>query len=106
VLDMKGKPDSALLETAIASRAEIAALGRFLVTLDPGDIGRFKTPSLRHAASTAPYMHDGSVATLEEAIGLELYNRGAALNYPIVVTAEEKQDLLAFLRSLGNADDR
>ena len=105
-LDMKGKPDSALLETAIASRAEIAALGRFLVTLDPGDIGRFKTPSLRHAASTAPYMHDGSVATLEEAIGLELYNRGAALNYPIVVTAEEKQDLLAFLRSLGNADDR
>jgi cytochrome c peroxidase len=106
VIALKGKADNALLENAIATRADIAALGRFLVTLDPADIGRFKTPSLRHVATTAPYMHDGSVATLDEAIGLELYNRGAALNYPIVVTVEEKQDLVAFLHSLGGDTER
>ena len=40
----------------------------------PGDMGRFKTPSLRNIALTAPYMHDGSIETLEEV--LELYARG------------------------------
>ncbi len=100
VLELKNDPGSERLEHAIAADAAIAALGRFVVTLDPTDIGRFKTPSLRNVALTAPYMHDGSVATLDEAIGLELYSRGAALNYPIVVTVDEKQDLIAFLRSL------
>ncbi len=47
------------------------AFHAFVVTLSPADIGKFRTPSLRNVALTAPYMHDGSVATLEEAIELE-----------------------------------
>jgi cytochrome c peroxidase len=89
------------LERLIATDAQIAALGRFLVTLDPADIGKFKTPSLRNVALTAPYMHDGSVDTLEQAVELELYSRGAVA-YPIVLTTAEKKDLVEFLGALSS----
>ena len=42
--------------------------GLYEVTHDPQDVGKFKAPTLRNIAVTAPYMHDGSVATLEDAI--------------------------------------
>lgn len=90
------------LDELIARNADIAALGRFLVTLDPADIGKFKTPSLRNVADTAPYMHDGGVATLAEAVELELYSRGA-VSYPIILTRGEKADLLEFLKALTGA---
>lgn len=90
------------LDELIARDADIAALGRFLVTLDPADIGKFKTPSLRNVADTAPYMHDGGVATLAEAVELELYSRGA-VTYPIILTRSEKADLLEFLKALSGA---
>jgi cytochrome c peroxidase len=83
--------------------AELAELGRFLVTRDPHDIGKFKTPSLRNVALTAPYMHNGSVATLEEAVEREIYYRGLTTNRPLIVTPSEKKDLVAFLRSLTSA---
>jgi cytochrome c peroxidase len=67
----------------IASRPDIAALGRFLVTLDPSDIGRFRTPSLRNVALTAPYMHDGSVPTLARAVEREIYYRSAEVARPV-----------------------
>jgi len=99
VVDAKaGAP--AQLEALIATDKDVAALGRFVVTLNPNDIGRFKTPSLRNVALTGPYMHDGSVATLEEAVDLELYGRGNSLAYPISLTADEQSDLIAFLRAL------
>jgi cytochrome c peroxidase len=85
-----------------ASDPQIAALGRYVVTLNPQDIGKFRTPSLRNVALTAPYMHDGSVATLAQAMDIELYYRGLALGHPILLTSEEKQDLLAFLQSLSS----
>jgi cytochrome c peroxidase len=88
------------LEQLIATDRDIAALGRFIVTLNPADIGKFKTPSLRNVALTAPYMHDGSVATLERAVELESYGRGKALNYPIPLTVGEREDLVEFLRTL------
>jgi cytochrome c peroxidase len=88
------------LERLIATDANVAALGRFIVTLNPVDIGKFRTPSLRNVALTAPYMHDGSVNTLEQAIDLELYNRGTALNYPVALTVSERADLLSFLQAL------
>jgi cytochrome c peroxidase len=91
------------LEPLIAQDAEIAALGRFLVTRDPADIGKFRTPSLRNVALTAPYMHDGSVATLEEAVERELYYRGRLQGRPLVLTPAEKADLVAFLRSLTSS---
>lgn len=88
------------LDRTIASEPDIAELGRFVVTLKPADIGLFRTPSLRNVAVTAPYMHDGSVATLDEAVDLELYYRGIESGVPIVLTATERSDLLEFLRSL------
>jgi cytochrome c peroxidase len=100
------KNDPAHLENLIATDKEVAALGRFIVTLNPADIGLFKTPSLRDVALTAPYMHDGSVATLKEAVELGLYGRGNSLAYPIALTATEKSDLIAFLQALTGPSAR
>ena len=80
--------------------------GRFAVSGKAADHGAFKTPTLREIAQTAPYMHDGSLATLEEVI--EFYDRGGNPNAyldpelrPLRLTAEEKQALAAFLRALS-----
>jgi cytochrome c peroxidase len=68
--------------------------------------GRFKTPTLREVSRTAPYMHDGSLATLEEVI--EYYDRGGNQNpgldpelRPLRLTTAEKQSLAVFLRGLN-----
>ena len=53
-------------------------VGRFAVTKDPRDWGVFKTPTLREIEHTAPYMHDGSLKTLEEVV--EFYNKGGIPN--------------------------
>jgi cytochrome c peroxidase len=84
--------------------ADVAALGRFLVTLDPKDIGKFRTPSLRNVSRTAPYMHDGSVETLGQAVDIELYYRGLDLGYPIILSNIEERALLAFLRALSTPE--
>jgi len=70
----------------------------------------FKTPTLRDVARRAPYMHDGSVATLEQVI--ELYDRGGIAResrsgfvMPLGLSHEEKADLLAFLRTLDGASE-
>jgi cytochrome c peroxidase len=98
VIDAASNPRR--LEELVATRADIAALGRFVVTREPTDIGKFRTPSLRNVALTAPYMHDGSVKTLEDAVDAELYNRTTALSYPIALTVSERQDVVEFLKSL------
>jgi cytochrome c peroxidase len=79
--------------------------GRETVTRDPADRGRFRTPSLRDVELTAPYMHDGSVRTLEEVV--EFYDRGGGQNpsldhriRPLGLTPQERADLVAFLRAL------
>jgi cytochrome c peroxidase len=80
--------------------------GRFAVTGKEADRGAFKTPTLREVARTAPYVHDGSLATLEDVV--EYYSRGGNRNphldaelRPLQLTAEEKQALVAFLRALS-----
>ena len=80
--------------------------GRFAVTNEGEDHGAFKTPTLREVARTPPYMHDGSITTLEEVI--EFYDRGGNANpyldpelSPLNLTAAEKRALLAFLRALS-----
>lgn len=88
------------LDHLISEDPDIAALGRFVVTKDPKDIGLFKTPSLRNVALTAPYMHDGSVNSLSEAIDDEIYYRGVEADRPLILTPEEKLELVAFLNSL------
>jgi cytochrome c peroxidase len=87
------------LNALVATDRDIAALGRFVVTLAPKDIGSFKTPSLRNVALLGPYMHDGSIAELARAIEFELYSR-TEQNYPLVLTEDERADLLQFLEAL------
>ncbi len=81
-------------------------LGRHNVTRVVEDRGAFKTPTLREIEHTAPYMHDGSFKTLEEVV--EHYDKGGIKNphldqrlKPLRLTAEEKQDIVAFLRALS-----
>ena len=88
------------LDHRVISDQEISELGRFAVTLDPQDIARFHTPSLRNVERTAPYMHDGSVATLEEAVELEIYYRGIESNRALILTPQERAELVEFLRAL------
>ncbi len=86
--------------------------GLMALTSRPEDMGKFRTPPLRNVAVTAPFMHDGSVATLSEVI--DLFAAGgrarmqngvpSPLQSPLVqgfaITPEEKADLLAFLEAL------
>jgi len=78
--------------------------GRQQVTGRVGDLGKFKVPGLRNIAATAPYMHDGSLRTLEAVI--EQYDAGGRgdpstdpLIKPMALTSDEKADLLEFLHS-------
>ncbi len=91
------------MDKLILSQPDVAALGRFVVTKKPADIGKFRTPSLRNVALTPPYMHDGSIATLEEVVDHELYYRGIAANRPLILAPQEKADLVTFLKSLTSA---
>lgn len=90
----------ASLGSAVGSNKQLASLGRFLVSHRAEDVGAFRTPSLRNVAMTAPYMHDGSISTLEAAVDTEIYYRGLATGRPISLTLEERADLVAFLKSL------
>ncbi len=84
-------------------------IGLYEITLDPADRWKYKTPSLRNVALTAPYMHDGSLATLEAVI--DYYDRGGIPNEgldprirPLGLTEGEKRALVAFLESLTGAN--
>ncbi len=79
--------------------------GRFEVTGREKDRGAFKTPTLRNVALTAPYMHDGSLATLEEVV--DFYDRGGEPHRnldpemrPLSLSERDRRDLVAFLRAL------
>jgi cytochrome c peroxidase len=68
--------------------------------------GKFKVPTLREVARTAPYMHDGSLATLDDVVNY--YDKGANLNpgldeeiRPLKLTSDEKKSLVAFLQTLS-----
>ncbi len=79
--------------------------GRFRLTELESDRARFKVPTLRNVALTAPYMHDGSIQTLEAVIahynsGGEAHPNKSVLVHPLGLTAGEQADLVAFLRSL------
>lgn len=79
-------------------------LGRYVVTKEEKDKGAFKTPTVRNVALSAPYMHDGSLATLEEVV--EHYNKGGTPNKwlsnkipALKLTPQEKIDLVEFMRA-------
>jgi cytochrome c peroxidase len=94
-------------------RRNLADRGRFDVTGDSTDLGKFKVPGLRNVALTAPYMHNGMFRTLEEVIDFYdspnqfvpgAFNRDSLLNEPLHLSPEEKSDLKEFLEAL--TDDR
>ena len=104
VVDRALAVEPQLLGSVIQSDPDVAALGRLLVTRNPRDIGAFRTPSLRNVSRTAPYMHDGSIPTLQDAIRHELYysaaDRGANFSH------DELEALVAFLQSLTDSVNR
>lgn len=80
--------------------------GRFVVTKVAGDWAAFKTPTLREIARTAPYMHDGSLKTLEEVV--DFYDKGGIANKnlderlkPLKLSDVEKKDLVEFMKALS-----
>jgi cytochrome c peroxidase len=90
---------------------EPADLGRHEVTLDPADVWKFRTPTLRNVGLTAPYMHDGSLRTLVDVV--KFYDRGGhqhpgidARIRPLELSEPEIAALVAFLESLtGDSTD-
>ena len=102
------------MNNGLDTDGNIADNGREKKTEDPADIGKFKVVSLRNIALTAPYMHDGRFKTLEEVV--EHYNsqiQASATLDPaleqtrdkgLMLSAQDKADLVAFLRTLTDKD--
>ncbi|MBD3160557.1 MAG: cytochrome-c peroxidase [Candidatus Latescibacteria bacterium] len=99
------------VDVEVLSDARTSELGRFAVTRTFDDLGAFKTPTLRNVAVTAPYMHDGSLATLEDVV--VHYNNGGVTPEddpvndflsggirPLALSDEEVADLVAFMEAL------
>lgn len=103
------------MNNGLDADGEFTDIGRESVTGNPADKGKFKVPSLRNAAVTGPYMHDGRFATLEEVV--RHYNTGLkasatldpTLQYPLsegglMLSEQDISDLLAFLQTLTDDD--
>jgi cytochrome c peroxidase len=89
--------------------ASLSDKGRFNISKKTEDLGKFKTPSLRNIAITAPYMHNGMFKTLEEVV--EFYNNtrdfvknpiniDSSLAKPLGLSHQEKADLVNFMKTL------
>jgi cytochrome c peroxidase len=102
-------------DIAVLSNKKTSSLGRFAVSRELSDIGGFKTPTLRNIDLTAPYMHDGSIDTLEEVV--IFYNNGGRLETtdpepellsggirPLDLTDEQQADLVEFMKALTSAE--
>jgi len=105
------KNKGADVDVAVLADADTSHLGRFAVDDELSSMGAFKTPTLRNISVTAPYMHDGSLATLREVV--EHYNNGGVTNpddpvnaflsggiRPLNLTEQEIGDLVAFMEAL------
>jgi len=105
----EGGPSGGFFNTGLATYVA-PNRGLFERTQRPEDIGKFRPPTLRNIALTAPYMHDGSLATLEEV--LDHYAAGGKMDHPnktrilkpFRLTDGEKHDLIEFLRSLTDEE--
>ncbi|MGI9212789.1 MAG: cytochrome c peroxidase [Methylococcaceae bacterium] len=86
-----------------------ADLGYYEISQNPKDRWSYKTPTLRNISLTRPYMHDGSLATLEDVV--DFYNQGGIANEnlspsikPLGLSAEEKHSLVMFLKTLTGSN--
>ncbi|MFQ5507278.1 MAG: cytochrome-c peroxidase [Planctomycetota bacterium] len=103
--------DEKLHNTGVGVRDGKPEAGRFAISGEDTDRGRFKTPTLRGLAQTAPYMHDGSLRSLRDVV--HFYRRGGNENRwldpairPLALSDEEVSQLVAFLEALSPADIR
>lgn len=108
---LKSQKQGKDLDVEVLSNKESSELGRFAVTNDITDMGAFKTSTLRNIEKTFPYMHDGSLPTLETVV--IFYNEGGRLTpqdpeskfldggiRPLNLSEQQQQDLVAFLKAL------
>jgi cytochrome c peroxidase len=88
---------------------ELSDAGRYEITKKEKDKGKFKTPGLRNIAVTGPYMHDGRFKTLEQVVSYyntpfmfvdDPLNIDTTFNKPLMLSQQEKKDLVAFLKTL------
>ncbi|MBI3246013.1 MAG: cytochrome-c peroxidase [Deltaproteobacteria bacterium] len=93
----------------LALKPHVSELGRFLVTKEQKDLGAFKTSGLRNVELTAPYMHDGSEATLLAVI--DFYDRGGENNpfldggmRPLGLNDQQKSDLVELMKTFTSDD--
>lgn len=105
--------DNTFKNNGLDMEGNMTDLGRELVTGNPNDRGKFKVPTLRNIELTAPYMHDGRFATLEEVV--DHYDQGGNpsstvdplmkhVGTGLSLTLQEKQDLVNFLKTLTDEE--
>ncbi len=112
---LQAKATLAEVDVKVLTDARTSELGRFAVSKGFDDLGSFKTPTLRNVAVTSPYMHDGSVATLRDAV--VHYNNGGVTNEgdpvndflsggirPLKLTDDQIEDLVAFMEALTSPE--
>jgi cytochrome c peroxidase len=112
---LAAKAEGADVDVTVLSNPDVSHLGRFVVDEQLSSLGAFKTPTLRNIALTAPYMHDGSLATLRDVV--VHYNNGGVIDEgdpinpflsggirPLNLTEDQIDDLVAFMEALTSAD--
>jgi cytochrome c peroxidase len=104
LVELAKDPSLANIER-LALATDRSELGRFLVSKRVADVGAFRTPQLRNAGITAPYMHDGSMQTLWDV--MDHYNKGGEANRfldggiePLALDEQQIDDLVAFMFTL------
>ena len=110
-LDLRPFHNTGLYDVDGSGAYPFSDQGLIEITLDHADMGRFRAPSLRNVAVTAPYMHDGSFSSLSQVI--DFYAKGgeggsSPIKSPFIkgfyLSENEKSDLLAFLHSLTDEE--
>lgn len=112
---LRDKHKGADVDVTVLTNENMSELGRFAVTENPTHVGAFKTSTLRNIAVTQPYMHDGSLKTLEDVV--DFYNNGGRVKEtdpvsgfqsggirPLDLDKKEKKDLVNFLKALTSPE--
>lgn len=112
---LKSQKQGKEVDVEVLSNKDSSELGRFAITNDITDMGAFKTSTLRNIEKTFPYMHDGSLPTLETVV--IFYNEGGRLSpkepeskfldggiRPLNLSQKQQQDLVEFLKALTSPE--
>jgi cytochrome c peroxidase len=112
---LKAEATTAEVDIKVLTDPKTSEIGRFAVTRTFDDLGSFKTPTLRNVAVTAPYMHDGSLKTLRDAV-VHYNNGGVTVEgdpvndflsggiRPLNLTDEQIDDLVVFMEALTSPE--